>query len=75
MSVSLVLTLFPSLFQHNPRANRPSEPAAGAGLPEEGRGSLHRAGQMDKSAELAQPGHREQAHMMATRDTWDTSTT
>lgn len=33
--------------QHNPRANRPSQPATRTRLPEKGRGSLHSFRQMD----------------------------
>lgn len=63
--VASLLTLLFFFPQHNPRPDRPSQPATRTGLPEERRGSLHSFRQMDKSAEHAQPSHCQQAHMMA----------
>lgn len=62
---SPALTRLCSSLQHHPRADRPGQPAAGAGLPEERRRSLHGFRQMDQSAELLKPSHCQQADMMS----------
>lgn len=56
---------FFSLSQHNPWPDRPGQPTARTGLPEERRRSLYSFRQMDKSAQHSQPSNRQQAHMMA----------
>lgn len=64
-SKSCLPVLIFSLLQHNPRADRPGQPTARTGLPEERGRTLHGFRQMDKSAQHSQPSNCQQADMMA----------
>lgn len=59
------MPVFFSPSQHNPWPDRPGQPTARTGLPEERRRTLYSFRQMDKSAQHSQPSNCQQAHMMA----------